>query len=194
MGSEAEIQAETLPSISIRPSPCHYGTSIFSIRTQAHSRREILAAKGKLKRNASCTIGRPEAHFARRTFTIRNSSEVRGAVEIHMSNQSDINRVETARCYRIPRDEWPEAKAATQKYIVNHPEGATLRVHTDGSAEIVSRNNRSPVSRGRNVGLDDYVRGVDGASKHTRERGDEARQHLLNRSVHPQLQGLASTL
>ena len=33
------------------------------------------------------------------------------------------------------------------------------------------------------------LRGVDGASKHTRETGDKARQHLLNRSVHPQLQG-----
>lgn len=72
-----------------------------------------------------------------------------------MSNQDDITRVETAGCYGIPRSEWPAAKAAIKNFLGNHPEGATLRVHPDGRAKIVSRNDKSsvptdraPVSRG----------------------------------------------
>ncbi len=229
-GSQAEIQAETLPSIrygrppsitglrssittqahSLRPRPSDQsrGAAVYSAlfdksgepggflyrEGRAHSRRN---PRGERQIEAQRLLHDRRGGGAFRTQDVYDPQlkRVRGAVEIHMNNQSDIHKVETAGCYGIPRDEWPEAKAAIQKFIVNHPEGATLRIHTDGSAEIVSRNSRAttpaaPVSRG-NRNITDYVDGAEGApQQHMQASGDRSRQRLLNRrAVHPQLQG-----
>jgi hypothetical protein len=64
------------------------------------------------------------------------TGDKRGAVEIHMSRQSDISKVETAGCFGIPQSEWGGAKAALLRYMKGHG-GATLRVHPNGQAEVI---------------------------------------------------------
>jgi hypothetical protein len=107
----------------------------------------------------SAMHGRGGGAFRTQDVYDPQTGDKRGAVEIHMSTQDDITKVETAGCYGIPRSEWPAAKAAIQHFLVTHPEGATLRVNPDGRAEIASRNDkastappaRAPVSSGGKV-------------------------------------------
>ena len=120
---------------------------------------------------------------------------VRGAVEIHMSNQDDIRRVETAGCFGIPKSEWPAAKASIQRFMEAHPEGATLSVHPDGHAEIVSRSTgrgeqTKPVRRDVSIG-----RMIDNTSsaQHSGQTSTRRKQfgHPHNIGKHPATLGQA---
>jgi len=83
--------------------------------------------------------GRGGGAFRTRDVYDPQTGDKRGAVEIHMSNQDDVNRIETHGCFGIPRLQWPRAKAALQKYLKEHPGGATLMVSPNGEASIVPR-------------------------------------------------------
>lgn len=67
----------------------------------------------------------------------------RGAVEIHMSHQDDVSRIETHGCFGIPQSQWGGAKRSIMQYMKEHG-GATLRVFPNGNAEIVPR--KSPIA------------------------------------------------
>jgi hypothetical protein len=80
--------------------------------------------------------GRGGGAFRTKDVYDPQTGDRRGAVEIHMSNQNDISRVETAGCYGIPQSEWGGFKSAASRFIRDHG-GATLRVHPNGDAEVI---------------------------------------------------------
>ena len=54
--------------------------------------------------------GRGGGAFRTRDMYDPQVHDKRGAVEIHMSNQDDVNRIETHGCFGIPRLQWPRAR------------------------------------------------------------------------------------
>jgi hypothetical protein len=89
----------------------------------------------------SAMHGRGGGAFRARDVFDPQTGDRRGVVEIHMSRQEDISRVETAGCFGIPQSEWGGAKTAIQRYMRDHG-GATLRVYPNGNAEVVPSHSR----------------------------------------------------
>lgn len=92
----------------------------------------------------SAMHGRGGGAFRTQDVYDPQTGDRRGAVEIHVSRQDDVDRIQTAGCFGIPQSQWASTKRALQEYMRIHG-GATLRVSPSGHAEVIPPG-RSPLA------------------------------------------------